>query len=368
MRIEKKFLIYFIAVMLLLAGCGNSSTALDAGDRLVGSNGAQDRMYVQEAPEEMAMAEFDEGYDESAAGSDGLTGDTSQVSIGESSAAGDRKLIRNVSINAETLEYEKVLASVQAKTVELGGYIENISSSVYSWETPQTHHASLTLRVPAQRADELIELVAEDSNVTDRSENTEDVTLSYVDIESHKKALETEQKRLLEILEEAESVEDIISIESRLSEVRYQIESMESQLRSYDNKINYTTVRLELSEVARLTPVEEPGFFEKIGKGFTDSLQGVGEGLLDFISWLIINSPYIVVWLLILFLLVRFVIIGLIRRLTLPKDIREELKKRKRDQKERKKALKGKNKPGENMAENKEEDKEENKEENKEEK
>ena len=68
------------------------------------------------------------------------------------------------------------------------------------------------------------------------------MTLQYVDLESHKKALTTEQDRLIELMEQAETVEDIITIEGRLSEVRYQLESMESQLRTYDNKIDYSTV------------------------------------------------------------------------------------------------------------------------------
>ena len=53
----------------------------------------------------------------------------------------------------------------------------------------------------------------------------DDVTLRYVDVDSHKKALETEQERLLALLEKAENVEDIITIENRLSDVRYELEN-----------------------------------------------------------------------------------------------------------------------------------------------
>ena len=60
------------------------------------------------------------------------------------------------------------------------------------------------------------------------------------------KELETEQQRLLELLETAESLDDILTIESRLTEVQYELDSKESQLRTYDNQIDYSTVYLDL--------------------------------------------------------------------------------------------------------------------------
>ena len=95
----------------------------------------------------------------------------------------------------------------------------------------------MTARIPAKRLDEFVQRVGEQSNITNKEERVEDVTLQYVDLESRKKALATEQDRLLELLEKAESVEDIISIEARLSDVRYELESMESQLRTLNNQI-----------------------------------------------------------------------------------------------------------------------------------
>ena len=77
-------------------------------------------------------------------------------------------------------------------------------------------------------------------------------------------------------------------------EVRYQLESMESQLRTYDNQISYSTIYLNINEVTKLTPVKEQSTWEKISTGFVDSLYGVGAGLMNFIIRLIINLPYLV--------------------------------------------------------------------------
>jgi uncharacterized protein YhaN len=150
--------------------------------------------------------------------------------------------------------------------------------------------------MPKDKLDTFLASVSEQTNVVSISENVEDVTLQYVDMESHKKALLTEQERLLELLEKAETVEDIISIEDRLSEVRYQIESMESQLRTYDNKIDYSTVYLSIDEVEQYSPSEGETVGERIRNGFMDSLEGVKDGLAEFAIWLVIKLPYLVVW------------------------------------------------------------------------
>ena len=126
-----------------------------------------------------------------------------------------------------------------------------------------------------------------------REESTQDVTLEYVDLESHKKVLITEQGRLLELLEQAESIEDILVLEERLSQVRYELESMESQLRTYDNLIDYSTVYLSISEVEQLTPVKEVSALERMGSGFLNSMRNLKDFLADFLIGFVIGLPYI---------------------------------------------------------------------------
>ena len=57
----------------------------------------------------------------------------------------------------------------------------------------------------------------------------------------------------MELLSTAENMEDLLSIESKLSDIRYEIESYESQLRLLDNQIDYSTVHVEIFEVERMT-------------------------------------------------------------------------------------------------------------------
>ena len=98
--------------------------------------------------------------------------------------------------------------------------------------------------------------VEDQANVTERSETATDVTLQYSDLESRKKTLTTEQERIWALLEKADTLEAVIALEERLSEIRYQLESMESQLKLYDNQVDYSTVSIHISEAVSYTHLD----------------------------------------------------------------------------------------------------------------
>ena len=227
--------------------------------------------------------------------------DSGDKQVQESDAASqtsDRKLIRTVNMSVETREFEAVMGTLEQRITELGGYIESMEtyngSSYSSYRSNRS--ASMTARIPADKLNGFLGEVSEISNVTRRSENVQDVTLDYVDMASHKKTLQAEHDRLLELIEQAESIEDIITIEKRLSNVRYQMESMESQLRTYDNKVDYGTVHLDVSEVQELTPVQEETLWERISSGFMEDLRGIGNGGLEILVWLLVHIPTLALW------------------------------------------------------------------------
>ena len=231
-----------------------------------------------------------------------VTYDTGEsgTEVTEEVAATERKLIKNVSLDVETENYDSLIQTVESQVQQLGGYIESRYSNNRQYGNPDYYadnrYTSMTIRIPKEKLDTFLQTMGEESNIVSQSESVTDVTLQYVDLESHKKALVTEQDRLLELLEQAETVEDIMTIESRLSDVRYQIESMESQLRTYDNQVDYSTVNLSIDEVEQYTPSPDISAGEKMKQGFVDSLKAVGNGFYQFFIWFVIHIPYLVVW------------------------------------------------------------------------
>ncbi len=297
-----KALAMLAALGLILTGCGGSKMSAEATTDASADDTAA---YATDDIYSYETAVVEDNYKME----DGGTG--SQSPEVQDTA---RKLIRNVNLQVETEEFDDLLSTISRKTESLSGYIEE--SYTYNGSTYYgrgSRNASLTIRIPAERLDDFLSEISEVSNVISRNESVTDVTLQYVDMESHKKALLAEQERLLELIEQAENIEDIITIESRLSEVRYQLESMESQLRTMDNQVSYSTVYLSIEEVKQYTPVVEQNIGEKIVTGFTGSLKDVGEGLLNFVIGIIINLPYLVLWAIII-LIVVLIIRAVIRR------------------------------------------------------
>ncbi len=299
-----------LGLVLSMSGCGSSKSydnAASAGrsyESIDESYYATDDLYEE-------SAEYDSDYEMS-------TEDSMETEVEVQDTS--RKLIREVTLNAETEEFDKLLDTVTKKLTALGGYVEN--SNTYNGSRynsySRTRSASLTIRIPAEKLDEFLNTMTDNSNITSRDENVRDVTLQYVDMASHKKALQAEQERLLELMEKAETIEDLIALEERMSDVRYQIESMEAQLRTMDNQVSYSTVYLNIDEVEVLTPVEKPGFLEKVSTGFVRSLAEVGEGFINVIAWFIICIPFFVVWAIVIVIIVMIV-----------KAIRKGIKKRK---------------------------------------
>ena len=283
----KKYSCLILTLLLLaalLTGCGASSQA------------TYDRGFTAEAAVEAPMA----------APADGAALKNSAADTGSTALPENHKWIVTVNLTAETDDLDGLTAALDAKIAAVKGYVED--QNVYNGSSYQNgrryRSANLTVRVPADSIDAFLQDVGGLANVVRQNKRLEDVTLSYVATESRLKALETEQTRLLELLAQADNMTDLLDIEARLSEVRYEIENYASQKRLYDNQIDYATVYLAIEEVQEYTPVEEPTLWERISKGFKDNLKGVGDDLLDVLVWFIVSLPYLVVLAVVLFLVI----------------------------------------------------------------
>lgn len=279
MKLKQHLSLLLCLVLLcgVLAGCGSTSSTETAA---VASN--KSLSYDAAAAEEYYEAES--GAALTAGGAD--TGSTAQPE--------NRKWIITIDMYVETEDLDTLMERLNADITSLAGYVED--QSVYNGSTYASRRyrsANLTVRIPAESTDQFSQCISGIANVVSQNLNREDITLQYVATESRLTALETEEARLLELLAQAETMSDLLEIEERLTDVRYELENYASQKRLYDNQIDYATIYLTIEEVQEYTPVEEPTLWERISGGFMDSLKGLGEGTLDLLVWLITSSPYL---------------------------------------------------------------------------
>jgi hypothetical protein len=165
----------------------------------------------------------------------------------------------------------------------------------YGWDSYRT--AQFVIRIPKEHFKEMTDGLSELGNVTSSSAQAQNITSQYTDTESQLKAYRTEEERLLKILEKADTVADMITIEDRLSQVRYNIESLTTQLNTWDSRINYSTLELYIREVSELTeePVIKKTFWQEIVSGVKGSALWLIRFLKSSVVFILSAVPVLVI-------------------------------------------------------------------------
>ena len=211
---------------------------------------------------------------------------------GESDVPAEKpdKIIYSANVQVETTDFDGSMAKLDELIDQYGGWVESssVNGSNYadrSRGNVSRRSASYVLRFPSDRFDELMGSLSVLGNVPYTHVYTENVTAQYYDVQARLTAYTAQEQRLLEMMELAETVEDIIILEDRLTEVRYQIERLQSSLNNWDRQVSYSTVYLDLTEVQEYTPEPQvqPSFGQRLLGALQDGLRAVGsffEGLL----------------------------------------------------------------------------------------
>ena len=216
-----------------------------------------------------------------------------------------RKLIFSASITLETMEFDKTAQALENLVEQMGGYFSDSNAgdrgSSHRW-------GNYTARIPAAKFDLFLQQAGELAHETWRNVTRQDVSESYYDADGRLKTQKAKLDRLRELLEKAETVEDMITIESAIADTEYQIDSLSGELRHYDNLVDYSTIDISLEEVYRLTEVEQ--IPESYGSQLASAFTG---GLRNFANWLedlTITIAYHWIWI-VLLIAIAFILIKL---------------------------------------------------------
>lgn len=324
-----KFILIPTLTSFLLCGCGASSSSYETaavydavntnsysktasyGGALFSSDYKSADYYTEDIMEE-------ESFDRSETKE--VLSETQQYSQKET-----RKLIKTVNLDIQTKNFDNLTNRIESLVDENNGYIESANVDGQGYWGNNHRYANYTIRVPKDNISNIINSLDGLGVISSKSENVQDVTLSYYDQDSQKKALEVEQDRLMEILADAENMDQIIALESRLSEVRYQINSIGTNLKLIDNKVDYSTINLSVQEVdVEVAPkTEKKTVFETIAENWEQNIID----LKDFFEDLIINMTSNL-GTIIFEIIVVVIIILIIKTKKKNKKKREEIKKK----------------------------------------
>ena len=269
-----------VCMCISLAACGAGSS-MTAGD-------AETDDYNWKGETEAPGALYDSAVSESVTNTGAADKQTSSA-IYQSS---DVKLIRRAWLTVQTVEFDQSVAALEELVIELNGYYENAqlhSGSYYNRDGNRS--GEYTIRIPASGYDQFMSQIGGIGHLTRRNESSEDVGEVYYDTEARLATQRTKQERLLALLKKTQSMEDIIALESALSDVEYQIERYSSDLKRYDSLIGYSTINITIDEVIRI--VDEPGqresLFARMKAGVVSSADGLVDGVQNVLVWLSYN-------------------------------------------------------------------------------
>lgn len=268
-------LFVLLAVLLAaLTACGGSGSTYAAG--------ASSSVAAMPQTMDMAVAESEVGF-------------SSSSSNGET-APSSRKIVRRISLSLETKEFDDAIAGILDLVSSAGGYVENqrVSGvSLRNQEGYRSRNAEISARIPTDRLDEVTGAVGELCNVVSQSESADDITDHYYDTEAHLSTLRLQEERLLAILEKAEKLEDVITLEQALSETRYEIEALTASINRMDSQVAYSYLNIDLSEVVDYNVVEGPPktFGEKVSASWGRSVRKMGNALEGILFFVIEDLP-----------------------------------------------------------------------------
>ena len=275
-----------LALTLSLTACGGSANSGAAMAPSTSTPSAPSYGYAPEAPAEKDDISTD-------------WSDAPQLDVPTDGAAGSvpsgQKLIRTAHIQMESTEFDAAEAALKELTVTLGGYFER--SSISNYHSSQ-RWGEFTIRIPAQQYQAFLDQAGSLCHVTRQESSQDDVSEIYYDTEGRLKTQQIKLERLQMLLAKAEKMEDIISLESAISETEWVIEDLSGTLRHYDGKVNYATVYVTLSEVYKLSDVEEvpDSFGSRMEAAFSRGLRN----FLNTLEDLAVSFAYSWVWWLLL--------------------------------------------------------------------
>lgn len=290
MKKAKRSLSLLCAALLLLtlAACGATSAAN-------GGAGKSAALYAENGTNAAADSASDSSASTAASGTD------LSASPGQTTLPSADKIIYSGGVSIETRTFDDALAGLTKLVADSGGFVENSSVTGASYDDTGAQRgyrtANYTVRIPAEKFAAVSDGLKALGSVTSSQTQADNITMQYTDTQAHLDALKTQESRLLELLAKAQSMEDILKIEDQLTQVRYEIDSLTSQLKNWDNAVSYSTLDVTITEVAYLSQDGANGasYGRQLAEAFVNSLYGVGRFFKGFLKVLVAAVPILVI-------------------------------------------------------------------------
>lgn len=220
--------------------------------------------------------------------------DTSSKSSSNTALDG-RKVIFTASLEIESTNYTKSIGILEKMIETYGGYIQdsNVETNSSSNNMNSSRTATYTIRIPAGKMNAFLSKSGDIGNIILNTSKGEDVTDQFFDTQAHLNSLKIQEERLLELLKKATTLKDILDLEDRISQVRYEIEQLTGTLQKLTSRVDLSTVTITIKEVETITAPKPVGFWAQVGETFATSVDALVTTLKTLSLILVAVSPFV---------------------------------------------------------------------------
>ncbi|MFJ5142179.1 DUF4349 domain-containing protein [Streptomyces sp. NPDC088707] len=222
---------------------------------------------------------------------DGYAGpDAEKAPSPPSKAPARQHVIRTASLSVEVGDVTKALVTARDVTAGAGGRVETESTERLDDGYVTSR---IVLRVPQERYDSVLTELAGTGRLLARKADAKDVTEQVVDVESRIATQRASVARVRALMERAEKLTDVVTLEGELSRRQADLESLLAQQSSLRDRTSLATITLELSQKEKpRAEAEEDG-----RPGFGDALSGGWNALVGAVSWTVVVLAALAPWL-----------------------------------------------------------------------
>lgn len=315
----KKITALFLAVLMVFSLCACGSGSAKGQSSSYAAAAPQSNYAVYDSADydleaDMPMAAEEAAYGGFSANTAAEPGETNSAP-NEAPSAGDiavDKIIYSASATIETTDFDETLEGLDALIASYGGFVESSSISGYNYYSTSrgnaaTRRADYRIRIPSRDFAAVMNSLSTLGNVPYSNTYTENITSQYYDVQARLNAYRTQEQSLLEMMEQAENVTELLEIQNYLTDVRYHIESLQTSLTNWDRQVSYSTISLNIEEVREYTPEAKLSFGQQLALALTRGLKGIGEFFRDLLLWLVEALPALLILGVVVFLVVLLI-------------------------------------------------------------
>lgn len=154
-----------------------------------------------------------------------------------------RKVVSTASMVVEVSDVTKAVTEVRTTAQNLGGFVENLSSS----GDAQRQRATVTVRVPQDRFFAAMDHISALGIVLSQNIGSQDVTEQFIDLKARLQSAQRQEQSLLTLLQRAQTVTEILTIERELTRIRAEIERLQGQLNFLERRVDLATITVTLA-------------------------------------------------------------------------------------------------------------------------